>query len=1707
MMTTSETEEVVGIEAQCGLTHQDLPKLERNGTNSPDDLDGDSYVLDFKDVSVEIGEVTGNDRGKEIHVCVGDEGGDRVEEEAENQIGVWSLVAESADNSVIEECELLVSLDLESKSIDSKEEKCVVECESRDTRTEVMLSEGEVVEIAKPQVPSSTLKSNPINTKEETDVAELEFENVSLKRSSGGAVDTAQQHGVPINTPDVAVGVVERESQGVGVRATEEDEVKLLEGEGIGIAKHEVLSSTFFNLNLEPNPICTKEEVDVVANVTECELQYTSVKAVNEVVENAEHETLNLESNPVDAKLSGEVVKITEHIILDLESNPVNAIDEIDVVADVESESQDPSVTAGEEVKLLDKVVGIPEHEALKLESNPVNSKLSSEKVKNAEHEILDLESNPVKANEKIDVVADVVERESQYPGLKAVDEVKLSDEVVESAEHKTLDLESKPVNANLSGEVVKHAAHEILDFELNPVNCKLLGEIVKNAEREIDLESNPVNGNGDIDVVADFVELESQDPRKKGEDEVSLSDEVVENAEHGTFDLELNIVNAKLSGEVVKNAEHEILDLESNPVNAKLSGEMVKNAEIDLESIPVNSNEEIDVVADVVELESQEPSVKPEDEVKLSDEVVENAEHETLDLESNPVNAKLSGEVVKNAEHEILDLESNPVKAKLSGEMVNNAEREIDLESTPVNSNGEIDVVADVVELESQEPSVKPEDEVKLSDEVVENGEHETLDLESNPVNAKLSGEVLKNAEHEILDLESNPVKAKLSGEMVKNAEREIDLESTPVNSNEEIDVVADIVELESQEPSVKPEDEVKLSDEVVENVEHETLDLESNPVNTKLSGKLVKNAEPEILDLESSPVNANEEIDADADVVELESQDPSVKAEDEVKLLDEAVENAEHETLDLDSNPVNAKLSVAVVKNAEHEIFDLESNLVNAKLFSEVVKIAEREVSDLKLKPVNANEEIYVVADVEPESQDPYMKDENEVKLSDEVVGNAEHETLDLELNPMNDNEVIDVVADVVELESQDPSVKAEDEVKLSGGVENTEHHVTLEPEVHVRNISAISSGEYSPDVNKEGAANNIELVIEAVEDKVVQTDDENLVLRENGDTRNSRDNNTPVAPPKVEEASVKTKIKSFNFLVRVPRFDDESLREQTRLAKINVDEKTKLRGAIQVQIQEKRASAQIHGIDYEYAKGEIRNARKMVRLKRIEIDSLQSVINKAKNALSIGDIDSQIYNNEHMIQHETLPLKEEKQLIREIKQLKQHREQLSSNMGSKDEIKQALEQREEVEERLKILRKELVSLKGEVVKAEAAAVEAEKKYDAENKKVKEIQAQFRAADDVRQAAYVQWQSLRKELSKKSEYFYKYKDDSAVASNCVFSKDTDALYRLCTNNVEKFMELWNTDDKFRRDYVKSNTRSTIWRLGTSDGRSLGPDEVPPVLPSYVDTRVNRNVSTLSKVDLKSQFPTLEPKQENTAQSVTSDGKSTKKLTEEKILRVTNKEPAAIFVQENGSDTVSGQDIIINELHEEPKKSKEEIEAKKKAEERERKETDAKLKEERRLEALAKASEARERKKRQAEKLQMRSEMKTIKEAEQKEKEREKRLRKKERKKATTTDVNDTNCSEIALSSESAAETSKVVEFKDVSSVAAPKKPKKHWLFGKQSKAKSTIPPPLRNRNKKKLQQWMWVGITSFVILVLCLLGNMGVFSGLYFKRRSPAM
>ncbi|KAJ6698577.1 RNA-BINDING PROTEIN YLMH-RELATED [Salix purpurea] len=608
---------------------------------------------------------------------------------------------------------------------------------------------------------------------------------------------------------------------------------------------------------------------------------------------------------------------------------------------------------------------------------------------------------------------------------------------------------------------------------------------------------------------------------------------------------------------------------------------------------------------------------------------------------------------------------------------------------------------------------------------------------------------------------------------------------------------------------------------------------------------------------------------------------------------------------------------------------------------------------------------------------------------------------------------------------------------------------------------------------------------------------------------DTTFDEDSKNENPKPTVEDSAVVTSDeqhivaelgKGPFYIIKVPKFDERNLREKVEDAKFEVEEKSKIRDAIQAQIQIEKAKRKEYEDSFVDARSEEKAARDLLKAKRKEIDSVQYIINRTRNVLEIEEIDGRIRTTEHKIQHETLPLKEEKQYIRDIKQLKQIREQLSSNMGSQDEVQQAMDQKDQSEERIKSLRKEADVLRDRLLKAEAVTEDARKKYNDEHEKINQLLFQHRAANDVRQEAFVHLQSLRKQLYEKSKYFYKYKDDLTAATNLALKGDKEELQRHCANQVERVMELWNNHDEFRKEYTSSNMRSTLRRLRTLDGRALGPDEQPPIIPSVVSQRVARaNVVAPSA-------PALEVEKLVTpVETQKIDEKSTTKLGDKKKPNVVIKKQANPASLENGLPTVSGRDQIEEsrqeenkpakeeESRQENKLTKEEVELARKTEELRKEKEEAMLKEQRRLEEKAKAKEAMERKKRNAEKAQARASLRAQREAEQKEKEKEKKAKKKEKKKAAAEDAKDIDEVESAPSSETPTET------KESETTAKPvtvtKRPQKPSQLAKQTKAKS-MPLPLRNKGKRKMQTWMWALVTLLAVIALLFMGNSSFFN-----------
>ncbi|KAL8257867.1 hypothetical protein R6Q59_029908 [Mikania micrantha] len=572
-------------------------------------------------------------------------------------------------------------------------------------------------------------------------------------------------------------------------------------------------------------------------------------------------------------------------------------------------------------------------------------------------------------------------------------------------------------------------------------------------------------------------------------------------------------------------------------------------------------------------------------------------------------------------------------------------------------------------------------------------------------------------------------------------------------------------------------------------------------------------------------------------------------------------------------------------------------------------------------------------------------------------------------------------------------------------------------------------------------------------------------------------------------IDVENEEVEVLEYNFLIKIPRFEDETFRDQIRSAQVLVDEKTRLRDSIRVEVQGKRANMRVYNDEYNAAKVKEIAARRLVRAKRQEIESVQAVIDRWKNAMSVEDIDARIYGVEHMIQHETLLLKDEKQFIREIKQLKSLRDQLALNMGTPEEIRQAIDMKDHNEERLKILRKELDSLKVEVSKVEAVLQAIGEKYEEESRKQIELQAQFRAADHVRQQAYAHLNSLKKQSYDKNKNFRQFKDDVTKARTFASRKDKDALHSLCADQVETFMEQWNNNDEFRKEYVSRLNMIASRRQKALDVGPPVPDDAVPVLPSNVNEEIDRSSVSIPG-EVKHVSVALPAEKGNYVSSTKNnmDNNSTSKSIEnasgQKNQELQNKGVAK--PTKLGSVDMANEEAelaVVAELAENACIN-EEIELAKKAEELRKEEIAAKLKEQRRLEEKAKAIEALERKKRNAEKAQLKAELWARKEAEQKEKEREKRLRKKEKKKTGGGD------GEEAASSESSNEaTTKEIETANKKKA---QKPPAHF-FSKQLKPKP-VPPPLINKNKRRWQQWGKMALCFLAIFFVFLMANSGL-------------
>lgn len=379
------------------------------------------------------------------------------------------------------------------------------------------------------------------------------------------------------------------------------------------------------------------------------------------------------------------------------------------------------------------------------------------------------------------------------------------------------------------------------------------------------------------------------------------------------------------------------------------------------------------------------------------------------------------------------------------------------------------------------------------------------------------------------------------------------------------------------------------------------------------------------------------------------------------------------------------------------------------------------------------------------------------------------------------------------------------------------------------------------------------------------------------------------------------------------------------------------------------------------------------------------------------SEAELDSRIASFEWRIQHESIPLKEEKQLIRDIKALETSRESVRQAAARNVQVQEAVGSREDLEEALRPLNAEYKQLELEFKAASAKRWAAEEEFENLNDALTSEMGHLHKANDVRQEAYEARRLLKNQEYGRLRDFYENKREIQYAKDLTSQpKSRKAVEEYCGAQVERILQLWNTNEEFRTTYLKENERSTVRRLTTLDGRALGPDEKPPKVFTS---------------DLPTSSSSPERSQSKSSVTVMENGHQGGIEVEDKVKTPLTKEKSkAVPVVETS--------LMVEKSSEEVEQELEELKCMRRAAE------------------MAKAKEAEERKKRTAERAQLKAQAWAHKEAEKKVKEREKRARKKSVVASSAEAPSVAEANPRVESNESAAEVEEaVVDTKKVSS------------------------------------------------------------------------
>ncbi|XP_059277125.1 proton pump-interactor 1-like isoform X2 [Lycium ferocissimum] len=442
-------------------------------------------------------------------------------------------------------------------------------------------------------------------------------------------------------------------------------------------------------------------------------------------------------------------------------------------------------------------------------------------------------------------------------------------------------------------------------------------------------------------------------------------------------------------------------------------------------------------------------------------------------------------------------------------------------------------------------------------------------------------------------------------------------------------------------------------------------------------------------------------------------------------------------------------------------------------------------------------------------------------------------------------------------------------------------------------------------------------------------------------------------------VEDWPEPKQIHSF-YIIRYRRFEDPKLKPKFDQAEKELQKMNKERSQIIEKLRAKRAERSGLIGQRQSVSAENQEFWTVIDGKRKEMEPLQDALGKLRGPRKAGregssslcsseeELDKFIKSLQYRIQHESIPLTEEKQILREIKRLEGTRGEVRENMATRAQIQDSMGEKETIQKQVKLISGNLDGVRKEQQAVKAKLKVLDDQLDANTSQIKSLDEELKEVTKKRDKAFVNVQELRNQREEGNAPFYQNFALLQKAKLLADKKDVEALKQLTLTEVDKFISLFSGSKPFRDDYERRILTSLDIRQLSRDGRMRNPDEKPLVLPQ---------AQTVSQSEIVEKTNARPKKEESVppAQNVNKD-KNTKKP-KDASSKVTEK--YIFHVEEE-----------IHGLENKPK-SKEYDEAR--------------LKEMKKEEEIAKNRQAMERKKKLAEKAAAKAARKAQKEAERK--------------------------------------------------------------------------------------------------------------------------